>query len=78
MNETTSKLPEYPIVMEMKGVGLSFVPQLMAEISDVFRLTHKGAIAGVDPSVNEFVSYSQKSIPASKRTSSNLKKHNFR
>lgn len=49
-----SKLPEYPIVMAMKGVGRSLGPQLMAEIGDVSRFTHKGAItafAGVDPGV---------------------------
>ncbi len=36
----------------MKGVGTSLGPQLMAEIGDVSRFTHKGAItafAGVDP-----------------------------
>ena len=52
MNEAASKLPEYPIVMAMKGVGRSLGPQLMAEIGDVSRFTHKGAItafAGVDP-----------------------------
>lgn len=52
MNETASKLPEYSIVMNMKGVGPSLGPQLMAEIGDVSRFTHKGAItafAGVDP-----------------------------
>ena len=42
----------------------------MAEIGDVTRFTHKGAItafAGIDPSVNESGSYEQKSVPASKR-----------
>ena len=34
MNETASKLPEYSIVMNMKGVGPSLGPQLMAEIGD--------------------------------------------
>ena len=33
----------YPIVMAMKGVGASLGPQLMAEIGDVSRFTHKGA-----------------------------------
>ena len=32
MNEAASKLPEYPVVMAMKGVGKSLGPQLMAEI----------------------------------------------
>ena len=35
MNDTAAKLPEYPVVMGMKGVGLSLGPQLMAEIGDV-------------------------------------------
>ena len=34
MNETASKLPKYPVVMAMKGVGTSLGPQLMAEIGD--------------------------------------------
>lgn len=80
MNETASKLPEYPIVMAMCGVGPSLGPQLMAEIGDVTRFTHKGAItafAGVDPGVNESGSYEQKSVPTSKRGSSTLRKTLF-
>ena len=80
MNETASKLPEYPIVMDMKGVGPSLGPQLMAEIGDVSRFTHKGAItafAGVDPGVNESGTCEQKSVPASKRGSSDLRKTLF-
>ena len=80
MNEAASKLPEYPVVMAMKGVGKSLGPQLMAEIGDVSRFTHKGALtafAGVDPGVNESGSYEQKSVPASKRGSSTLRKTLF-
>lgn len=80
MNETASKLPEYPIVMAMCGVGPSLGPQLMAEIGDVTRFTHKGAItafAGVDPGVNESGTYEQKSVPTSKRGSSTLRKTLF-
>ncbi|MBM6804629.1 IS110 family transposase, partial [Mediterraneibacter glycyrrhizinilyticus] len=79
MNETASKLPEYPIVMQMKGVGSSLGPQLMAEIGDVTRFTHKGALtafAGVDPG-NESGSYKQKSVPTSKRGSADLRKTLF-
>ena len=70
----------YPLVMAMKGVGASLGPQLMAEIGDVSRFTHKGAItafAGVDPGVNESGSYEQKSVPTSKRGSSDLRKTLF-
>ena len=80
MNKTASKLPEYPVVMEMKGVGPSLGPQLMAEIGDVTRFTHKGAMtafAGVDPGVNQSGTYDQRSVHASKRGSSTLRKTLF-
>lgn len=80
MNETAARLPEYPVVMTMKGVGSSLGPQLMAEIGDVTRFTHKGAItafAGVDPGVNESGDYKQKSVHASKRGSSTLRRTLF-
>jgi len=80
MNETASKLPEYPVVMAMKGVGPSLGPQLMAEIGDVTRFTHKGAItafAGVDPGVNDSGDHSQKSVPTSKHGSPVLRKTLF-
>lgn len=80
MNETASKLPEYPVVMAMKGVGTSLGPQLMAEIGDVTRFTHKGAItafAGVDPGVNQSGTYDQKSVHTSKRGTPMLRKTLF-
>ena len=80
MNETAAKLPEYPIVMEMKGVGPSLGPQLIAEIGDVTRFHSKGALtafAGVDPGVNESGTYVQKSVPTSKRGSADLRKTLF-
>ena len=80
MNDTASKLPEYPIVMAMNGVGPSLGPQLIAEIGDVTRFTHKGAVtafAGVDPGVNESGTFSQKSVPTSKRGSADLRKTLF-
>ena len=52
MRILAAQLPEYPVVMAMRGVGDSLGPQLMAEIGDVTRFTHRGAItafAGVDP-----------------------------
>ena len=66
--------------MAMKGVGASLGPQLMAEIGDVSRFTHKGAIttfAGVDLGVNEAWRYKQKSVSTSKRGSSDLRKTLF-
>ena len=64
--DSAPKLPECPIVMAMKGVGPSLCPQLIAEIGDVSRFTHKGAItafAGVEPGVNESGTYAPKSVP---------------
>ncbi len=80
MNETAARLPEYPVVMAMKGVGPSLGPQLMAEIGDVARFTHRNAItafAGVDPGVKESGDYSQKSVHASKHGSPMLHKTLF-
>ncbi len=80
MNKTASKLPEYPVVMKMKGVGPSLGPQLISEIGDVTRFHSKGALtafAGVDPGVNESGTYAQKSVPTSKRGSSDLRKTLF-
>lgn len=80
MNGIASQLPEYPVVLAMKGVGTSLGPQLMAEIGDVARFGHKGALAafaGVDPGKNESGSYSQKSVRTSKRGSAPLRKTLF-
>lgn len=80
MNQTAAKLPEYSVVMAMKGVGPSLGPQLMAEIGDVTRFTHRGAItafAGVDPGVKESGNYSQRSVHASKHGSPALRKTLF-
>ena len=80
MNETASQLPEYPVVMEMEGVGPTLGPQLMAEIGDVTRFVKRGALtafAGVDPRANESGSYKQKSSPTTKKGSPNLRKTLF-
>lgn len=80
MNKTASKLPEYPIVMQMKCAGPSLGLQLMTEIGDVTRFTHKGALtafADVEPGVNESNSYEQKSVLTSKRGSADLRRTLF-
>ncbi len=76
MNETAAKLPEYQSVMSMEGVGEVLGPQLIAEIGDVRRFTHRSAItafAGVDPGVNESGKHTQKSVRTTKRGSSSLR-----
>ena len=51
MHSLASSLPEYPVVMNMFGVGSVLGPQLMAEIGDVRRFHSKKALvafAGID------------------------------
>lgn len=56
MQTLASKLPEYPAVMEMFGVGPVLGPQLIAEIGDVRRFYSKKALvayAGIDAPPND-------------------------
>ena len=69
MRTLAAQLPEYPVVMAMRGVGDSLGPQLMAEIGDVTRFTHRGAItafAGVDPGADQSGTHEAKSNRTSK------------
>ena len=69
MNELASTLPEYNTVMGIYGVGKTYGPQLIAEIGDVSRFTHREALtafAGVDPGVDESGQHKSKSNRASK------------
>ena len=80
MNEAASTLPEYPVVMAMDGVGPTLGPQLMAEIGDVTRFTHRRALtafAGVDPGKNDSGQHIQKSVPTTKKGSPTLRKTLF-
>lgn len=80
MNKLASQLPEYPVVMEMYGVGESLGPQLMAEIGDVRRFRRKQslvAFAGIDPAPNESGDYCSRSNKTTKRGSPYLRKTLF-
>lgn len=80
MDETASTLPEYPVVMAMNGVGPTLGPQLMAEIGDVTRFTHRGALtafAGVDPGKNDSGQRIQKSVHTTKKGSPSLRRTLF-
>lgn len=80
MNRLAEKLPEYPVVMGLYGVGKALGPQLMAEIGDVRRFAHKGsltAFAGVDPGANQSGTYEAASVRSSKRGSPALRKTLF-
>lgn len=80
MDQTAAMLPEYPAVMSMGGVGPTLGPQLIAEIGDVTRFTHRGALtafAGVDPGANQSGGYNQKSVHTSKKGSPHLRRTLF-
>ena len=80
MNELASTLPEYNTVMGIYGVGKTYGPQLIAEIGDVSRFTHREALtafAGVDPGVDESGQHKSKSNRASKVGSARLRKTLF-
>lgn len=80
MNKLASQLPEYPVVMEMYGVGESLGPQLMAEIGDVRRFERKQslvAFAGIDPAPSESGDYCSRSNKTTKRGSPYLRKTLF-
>lgn len=80
MNKLASQLPEYPVVMEMYGVGESLGPQLMAEIGDVRRFQRKQslvAFAGIDPAPNDSGDYHSRSNKTTKRGSPYLRKTLF-
>ena len=80
MNQTASLLPEYDVVMAMNGVGPSLGPQLMAEIGDPTRFSHRGtltAFAGVDPGADQSGDHNRKSNHTSKKGSPYLRKTLF-
>jgi len=75
MDILASTLPEYTTVMGIYGVGKTYGPQLIAEIGNVSRFTHRGALtafAGVDPGVDQSGQHNSKSNRASKVGSARL------
>ena len=80
MLQLASQLPEFPVVMAMRGVGDSLGPQLMAEIGDVTRFAHRGSItsfAGVDPGADQSGTHNAKSVRTSKSGPPELRKALF-
>jgi transposase len=80
MQSLSSTLPEYPVVMQMYGVGKNLGPQLMAEIGDVRRFHSKKALvayAGIDAPPFQSGQYELKSGSISKRGSSSLRRTLF-
>ena len=80
MLDLASTLPEFPVVMDMFGVGPTLGPQLMAEIGDVRRFRSKKALvgfAGIDPPPNQSGSFNANSRSISKRGSPSLRRTLF-
>jgi transposase len=75
-----SLLPEFDVVMAMQGAGEITGPQLIAEIGDVRRFTHKGALvafAGMDAPPFQSGTFDSKSRRISKRGSPHLRRTLF-
>ena len=80
MQTLAASLPEYPVVMEMFGVGPALGPQLMAEIGDVRRFHAKKALvafAGIDAPPYQSGTVDVRSRSISKRGSSSLRRTLF-
>lgn len=80
MLRLAESLPEFPVVWAMYGVGNVLGPQLIAEIGDVRRFTHKQclvAFAGVDAPPYQSGSFESKDRRISKRGSALLRKTLF-
>ncbi len=80
MNRLAEMLPEYPVVMQMFGVGSTFGPQLIAEIGDVLRFARKQslvAFAGIDPAPNDSGDKYGRNSGTTKRGSPYLRKTLF-
>ena len=80
MDRLASTLPEYSTVLSMRGVGKTLGPQLIAEIGDISKYTHREALtafAGVDPGVDDSGQRISKSNHASKAGPARLRKTLF-
>jgi hypothetical protein len=78
MNFIASTLPEYPVVLDMGGVGTTLGPQIMAEIGDVRRFPRREklvAFAGVDVPPYQSGQFEAKDRHITKRGSSDLRKN---
>lgn len=76
MTELTGLLPEYPIVMEFRGVGRILGPQIMAEVGDVLRFEKKESLvcfAGLEAPPYESGKFESHNRTISKKGSPHLR-----
>ena len=77
MFRLAQSLPEWSVVSELYGAGITTAPQLIAEIGDVRRFANRKsliAFAGIDPGQNQSGQYEAQSCPTSKRGSPHLRR----
>ena len=77
MQELAKKLPEYPVVRAMGGVGDILAPKLIAEIGDIRRFHSSKALiayAGIDAPPYQSGQFIGTNRKISKRGSSTLRK----
>lgn len=80
MKRLASLLPEYPVVAAFYGVGDILAPQIMAEIGDVYRFRHKGALVrfvGLEPPEYQSGKFKAESRSISKQGSPHLRRALF-
>jgi transposase len=80
MKLLAQRLPEYPVVIEFRGVGDILAPQLMAEIGDVYRFARKESLvcfAGLEAPPHQSGTVAASSTSISKKGSPHLRKSLF-
>lgn len=80
MKRLAAMLPEYPVVLSMRGVGEVLGPQLLAEIGDVYRFNCKQsliAFAGLDAPPYQSGNFESSNRKISKKGSPHLRKTLF-
>lgn len=76
MTELAGLLPEYPVVMEFRGVGRILGPQIMAEVGDVLRFEKKESLvcfAGLEAPPYESGKFESHNRTISKKGSPHLR-----
>ena len=80
MIELAEQLPEYPVVIDMNGVGPTLANQLIAEIGDITRFPRRSsltAFASVDPGAKQSGTMQVKSNKTSKAGSPHIRRALF-
>lgn len=77
MKDIAKSMPEYPVVIEMFGVGETLAPQLIAEIGDIMRYERKQSLsgyAGIDSPAYQSGNVNRQGKPVTKSGSPHLRR----